>query len=142
MRSTISLYRLAERRGVPVERFTLPLCGSMSLCSDGRCCIALDRHTPEGSVEERVHLAHELGHCLTGSFYNRYSPYDLRLRHENRADRWAVRKLITPRELDAAVAQGHTELWDLAEHFGVTEDLMRKAVCLYPHGNLAAELYF
>ena len=44
--------------------------------------------------------------------------------------------------LDDAIAQGHTELWDLADYFGVTEDFMRKAVCWYVHGNLASELYF
>ncbi len=29
-----------------------------------------------------------------------------------------------------------------ADRFGVTEDFIRKAVCLYVHGNLATELYF
>ena len=45
-------------------------------------------------------------------------------------------------DLDDAVAQGCTELWELAERFGVTEDFVKKAVCLYVHGNLATELYF
>ena len=31
---------------------------------------------------------------------------------------------------------------ELAEHFQVSEEFIRKAVCLYTHGNLAAELYF
>ena len=30
----------------------------------------------------------------------------------------------------------------LAERFGVTEQFMKKAVCLYVHGNPSAELYF
>lgn len=45
-------------------------------------------------------------------------------------------------DLDEAVAEGHTELWDLAEYFGVTEDFVKKAVCWYTYGNLATELYF
>jgi len=40
------------------------------------------------------------------------------------------------------VALGCTDLWMLAEHFGVTEGFMRKVVCWYTHGNLAADLYF
>jgi len=40
------------------------------------------------------------------------------------------------------VAEGCTELWQLADRFGVTEDFVKKAVCLYVHGNLATELYF
>ena len=43
---------------------------------------------------------------------------------------------------DQAVAEGCTELWELAERFDVTEEFVRKAVCLYVHGNLATELYF
>ena len=45
-------------------------------------------------------------------------------------------------DLDEAVAEGCTEVWELAERFGVTEDFVKKVVCLYVHGNLAAELYF
>lgn len=102
----------------------------------------LDDGAADGGAQERVHLSHELGHCLTGSFYSVYTAVDCRQRHENRADKWAVRKLIPVEQLDDAVAEGCTELWELADRFGVTEDLMRKAVCLYVHGNLAAELYF
>ena len=44
--------------------------------------------------------------------------------------------------VDDAIADGCTELWELAERFGVTEDFIRKAVCCYVHGNLATDLYF
>ena len=35
-------------------------------------------------------LAHELGHCCTGSFYNQWATADCRRRHENVADKWAI----------------------------------------------------
>ena len=137
------LYDYAAASGIAVFDFSLPENGSVSIIDDsGSCYIGIDASVIDGDVLERVHLGHELGHCATGSFYNRYSPYDLRQRHENRADKWAIRKLIPAAELDDAVAAGHTQLWDLAEYFGVTEAFMRKAVSLYTHGNLAADLYF
>ena len=49
---------------------------------------------------------------------------------------------ISEDDLDEAVADGYTDIYSLAEHFGVPEDFMRKAVCWYTHGNLATELYF
>ncbi len=67
---------------------------------------------------------------------------DSRRRHENRADKWAVTTLISVEELDNAIAQGCTEVWELAEYFQVTEAFIRKALCWYVHGNMAAELYF
>lgn len=141
MKSTLELHRLAEAEGIPVVRFALPENGSLSIQDgQGRCYIAMDELDTE--AQRKVHLAHELGHCLTGSFYNRYAPRDLRQRHEHRADKWAIGQLIPPGELDEAVAMGYTDLWALAEHFGVTEGFMRKTVCWYTHGNLSAELYF
>ena len=137
------LYDRAEAEGIEVFDFSLPENGSVSLMDeDGSCTIGMDPAVLDGNVLERVHLGHELGHCLTGSFYNRHSPFDLRRRHENRADKWAISQLGTEGALDDAVASGCCEIWCLAERFGVTEQFMKKAVCWYVHGNVAAELYF
>ena len=141
MTQVLSLYQEAEARRIPLFLRALPQTGSLSLLSaSGQCYIALDPSLSD--TQQRVRLAHELGHCETGSFYNRYSPYDLRERCEHRADRAASERLIPEQELDEAVALGNTQLWQLADWFGVDEPFMRKAVCLYTHGNLATELYF
>lgn len=91
----------------------------------------MDPFRIETAAQERVHLAHELGHCETGAFYNVYSPLDIREKQENRADCWAVRKLIPPEELERAVNSGLCEIWELAEYFDVTEDFIRKAADIY-----------
>ena len=138
-----ALYGLAKEREIAVLQYPMPENGSMSVMLEtGTCWIGMDPGVQDGGTEELVHLAHELGHCVTGSFYNRYAAIDHRQRHENRADKWAIRKLIPKSALDDAVASGCTELWARAEYFDVTEQFMRKAVCLYTHGNLATELYF
>ena len=137
------LYDLARQQNIEVIPFPLPENKSMSLMSEcGACLIGMDPSIQNGGAEERVHLGHELGHCITGSFYNIYAALDCRQRHENRADKWAVRQIISVEELDTAIAAGYTEIWQLAEYFDVTEQFMRKAVCLYVHGNVATELYF
>lgn len=137
------LYAFAQQQNIEILSFPLPENGSMSVMLDsGQCYVGLDSSVLDGGVQERVHLSHELGHCATGSFYNIHAAIDCRQRHENRADKWAVTALIPLDALDDAVAQGCTEVWELAEHFGVTEAFMRKALCWYVHGNLAAELYF
>lgn len=143
MKSLEEFYRIAEEQNIAVDRFKLSSREALSLMDlDGQCFIALDPSKIQSEADERAKLAHELGHCVTGSFYNRYSNFDCRQRHENRADKWAIRQLITPEELDQAVASGYTEVWDLADYFGVTEQFVKKAICLYTHGNVAEELYF
>lgn len=138
-----ALYDYAKQQNIEVLQFPMKDNGSMSIMTDdGSCYIGLDQTIQDGGAQERVHLSHELGHCSTGSFYSIHTAVDCRQRHENRADKWAVKKLIPVDELDAAVANGCTEIWELAEHFGVTEQFMQKAVCYYVHGNLATELCF
>ena len=138
-----SLYAIAQEQNIEVLEFDLKETESMSIMLDsGACFVGIDGSVRDNGVQERVHLAHELGHCITGSFYNRFATIDHRQRHENVANKWAVEQLIPMDDLDQAIADGCTELWDLADRFGVTEDFVRKAVCWYVHGNLATELYF
>lgn len=139
----LALYDLAKQQNIEVIQYPMSINGSMSIMlEDGSCYIGIDESVQDGGVQERVHLSHEIGHCATGSFYNIHAAIDHRQRHENRADKWAIQQLITVDDLDEAVAQGYTEIWELAEHFGVTEDFVKKAVCYYVHGNVATELYF
>ena len=137
------LYRIAEEENIEVDCFDLKKREALSLIDDdGRCFIAIDPFQLRSVNDERTKLAHELGHCITGSFYNKHAAVDCRQRHENRADKWAVKTLIPLEDLDDAISAGYTQLWELAEHFGVTEQFVQKAVCYYAHGNLATELYF
>ena len=137
------LYELAEQENIPVLSFRLPRTLSMSVMDeDGSCCVGMDPSVRDGCAGERVHLSHELGHCLTGSFYNIHAAADCRQRHENRANKWAVQALIPVDDLDEAIALGCTEVWELADRFQVSEEFIRRTVCWYVHGNMATELYF
>ena len=138
----LDLYVYAELRHIDVDWVPMRRAMSLSVPLKDGYAIALDPWKLGSLSQETVCLAHELGHCETGSFYNQYAALDVRQRHENRADKWAIQHLISVEELDEAVAEGCEDVPALSEHFGVTENLMRKAVCWYTHGNLAAELYF
>ena len=141
--TTAALYDFARQQNIEVIPFPMQENGSMSIQTEqGACFIGMDESIRDGACQERVHLGHELGHCVTGSFYSIHTAVDCRQRHENKADKWAIQALVPVEELDAAIASGYTEFWELAERFDVTEDFIRKAVCYYVHGNVAAELYF
>lgn len=137
----LDLYAYAERRNIDVDWIPMRRATSLSVPLGDRYAIALDPWKLGSLAQETVCLAHELGHCETGSFYNQYAALDVRQRHENRADKWAIRRLVPEDALDQAVADGYTDLPSLAEHFCVTVPFMRKAVCWYTYGNLAADLY-
>ena len=154
MNDLYRLYHLADENGVTVDGFDLGRRDALSFTDeDGRCYIAIDPFKLESVADEKSKLAHELGHltamfltgvrlghCVTGSFYHQYAACDVRQQHENRADKWAIARLVPKDELDRAVEAGHTEIWDLAELFNVTEPFMRKAAWWYTYGNLAVEI--
>lgn len=137
----LDLYAYAENRNIDVDWIPMRRATSLSVPLGDGYAIALDPWKLGTLAQETVCLAHELGHCETGSFYNRYAALDVRQQHENRADKWAIRRLVPAEELDAAMADGCDTIPALADRFGVTEPFMRKAVCWYAHGNLAVDMY-
>lgn len=118
----MDLYQEAEDNGIEV--YTIPLgVESCAIEEDGQRFIGLDTHI----THEAEHLAHELGHCLYGGFYNRYSPFDVKEKAERRADKWAFRKLCPLSDLK----QAKGNLWDTAEALGVSVEFLTKAVNFY-----------
>lgn len=96
--------------------------------SIGRCHIAMSDELTER--DRTVCLAHELGHCEYGGFYNYHSPFEVRSRAENRANRWAYLKVLPLDEIQVAI-QSNDNLWDLADYFGVTPEFMEKCLKFY-----------
>lgn len=143
MTTLMDLYHIAKQNDIDIDCFKLKKREALSIMyGEGECYIAIDPFQLSSSIDEKVKLGHELGHCMTGSFYNEAATCDIRRKHEHRADKWEIYELVPVNELDEAIADGYTEIWDLAEYFGVTEDFMRKAVCWYTYGNLNTDLYF
>lgn len=136
------LLQKAEEAGITVLYCDIPCNKSISIEDDHGDFVLMDYSLSCSDVSGRVHLAHEIGHSMTGAFYNPYAACDIRKKHENRADKWAIKQLIPREAFQFALDRGISELWELAEYFNVTEDFMKKAACYYMHGNLATELYF
>lgn len=129
--SETSLIEYAEQAGISIYYGEIPLCESMSLYSGGKCYIAIDPFSIKSMADGTVKIGHETGHCITGSFYNRWAACDVREKHEYRADKWAAHYLLPPDKLRQAMEEGHTEPWELAEQLNVTEDFLRRAVYIY-----------
>lgn len=138
-----ALCEFAEEVGIDIDECEMEWAESLSIpLPNGKCAIAIDPSKLVSTAEAKAKLGHELGHCVTGSFYNRYAACDVRQKYENRANKWAIKELIPKDEFDDAVANGYTNIFQLAEYFDVSEDFMRMAVCWYTHGNLKTDLYF
>jgi Zn-dependent peptidase ImmA (M78 family) len=121
----VGLYAKAEQEGIEVDDFQMREVVSASFPENW---IAIDTKRIKTRKEEKVILAHEIGHCETGSFYNVYSPCDIRAKHEYRANKRTYQILVPHDDLIDAVDKGITETWDLAEYFDVPCEFMVKAI--------------
>ncbi len=123
------LYELADRLGVKIDDFRMQEIISASF-PEGY--VAIDKYKVNDYTEEKVIIAHELGHVETGSFYTTgTSNLHIREKCERQADEWAILRTVPKDELDAEMKNGSTTVWELAEHFGITTDAMWKAILYY-----------
>jgi hypothetical protein len=104
--------------------------------------IFLDTERLPTLTEKKTALLHECGHYATGATHELSSRFDLIEKHEYKANKWAARRAVSEEELDQAIADGCTEIWQLAERFEISEDLMKQVICWYTYGNVSTELYF
>lgn len=130
MRTSTDCAVLCDNNSICLEYCSLPKNGSISFQEGDGLYIVMD----EGEMTEaqkKTHLMHEIGHCMTGAFYHPYSPLETRSRCEHKANLWMIHNLLPKQELESAFARGVTEIWELAEHFEVTEDVIRLACYEY-----------
>lgn len=131
MASIADWYYYAETHNIIIDdTFVLDKVEAMSLpLENGLYIIGL--HPSLRGAAYREHLVHEIAHCATDSFYNEKTPCFTRGQCENKALKWQVHKMIPFDMLMRAFKRGHVELWQLAEHFGVSESLVEKAIEIY-----------
>lgn len=140
MKTLQSLYALAKYHKIPVEIFDLPQTESLAIMDEkGNCFIGIDKQSISSEQEELIRIAHELGHCETGAFYNRYSALDIRQKHENRAKHWAYQTLLPAKNIEQAIKQGYVEPWQIAEYTDLPEAFVRDAIVYYRSTNQLKE---
>ena len=134
------LYQYAEDHSIEVDEYPMQRAKSLSVrLPDGNCSVAIDRSRIGNQCEMVVVIGHELGHCSTMSFYSMSASQLEKKRDENRADKWAIKKLVPKDELENLITHGTTEVLEIADYFNVTPEFAYKAMWYYQNGNLAVE---
>lgn len=123
------LYGELEKEKITVVPCQFNRCKSIALAQDK--VVGIDQGRMENRAEEYTTLIHEKGHFDTGAFYTADSPYAVRGQAEQRADRAAILQYIPLEALQQCLDKGIRQRWELAEHFGVTEAFMDKAMGYY-----------
>ena len=135
----LQLYSVADTENIVVEylRLKSPMRGFY--CKEPGCLpyIGLDYSLHSDRRLHRCVLAEELGHHFTTAgqhITKRYYSTQDRLtldKIEYKALRWAANHLIPEDDLLDVIASGLCEIWELAEEFDVTDEMMRFRMRLF-----------
>lgn len=132
-----SFYEFADKSNIPVIPFPLGDLEAMSYMDNkGRSYIGIDPERISSEQDEKMKLAHELGHAAQGAYYNRYAACDVWKKQENKADRWAFEHLVSKKEIHEAIKHGYVENWQLSELFDVPPETMARICHYYKYGNM------
>ena len=133
------LLGIAESENIVVEykRFTSAINGMYLHMPDCQPVIYLSLRLHSNYRLHRCVLAEELGHHFTSSgerVPKKYHSTQDRLsidKCEYKALRWAANHLVPEHDLLDVIASGLCEIWELAEEFDVTEEMMRFRMRLF-----------
>lgn len=137
MEKVFTLYNELHSAGVKCFSWDLDGETAAVIKMDNKYALFIDTNTVNTIPEETVIVAHEMGHIATGTTHCICSPYELIERHEYRANKWAIRRLIPKDELYSYYNQGYTEPWEIAEQINLPESFVSKAMTYYHEQELA-----
>lgn len=115
-------YRIPNNIGATVEM-------------EGSYGIFVDFDKIETLYDEFKCVAHEYGHCISGSTHKLMSKFDLIEKHEYRANKSAILELLPSDKIDEAINAGCKELWEISEYLDMPQDFVEKAINFYKHTN-------
>lgn len=130
------LYDIAENEKIKIYDFELDNANGVFININNTNAIALNYKNIDTSTKEKCVLAEELGHYYYDATYSPFcSDVSFINRQEFRARKWAFKTLISPFKIKNLINNGITSLHEMAEEFGVTEDMLHLACQYYTENN-------
>lgn len=125
------LYKEIQGHGISLYQYDAGEVKSATIELNKQYGIFIDITQFPSLVETKRAMAHEIGHCVTGCTHKVSSSLDLVQKHEYKANSWAVKCFLPFEKIQAAIQDGYTEPWLLAEYFDVPETAIKWALHYY-----------
>lgn len=127
MTTVDTLYKIADENYINIHELKFDEIISVSVPSN----IAIDIKKIDNNIDLIDILSHELGHCITDSFYNPENILDLYEKQEYKANLWKIKQLLPLDEYIKAIAHGITDVRHLAYEYDLRYDFAEKTVEYY-----------
>lgn len=117
--------------GAELHHTALKGLGAVTIQTNGKTAVYADTGDLRTMSALASAEAHECGHVATGTVHSLTADQNTVLRQEYRADRYAAHKFLPVRKIKKAIADGYTELWQMAELFGFDERFISRTIDVY-----------
>ena len=109
-------YNKIDEMGIKMFSYNIPFSKSVTIESNGKYGIFIDYNKIEDSYDEFMVLAHEYGHCVSGSTHSLNSPADLISKHEYIADKTAAFEFLPVKNIINAVNNGCHTIEEISDY--------------------------
>lgn len=121
------IYNKIEADNIKVFPFGVDKLKAVTIETENKYGIFVNHKEIEDANDEFCVLAHEYGHCASGTTHKLNSPYDLIERHEYRADRQSILEFLPIEMMQKALNKGCIHTYEFAEYLDIPEDFVRLA---------------
>lgn len=125
---TSDFYEYCKKNDVDVIPFNRLPADAATIRYQGYYSVGLNFRRMHTVRQVRTAMMHESGHLHTGALHKVDSPFQLVEQSEYRADADSFGRYLPPGEIRAAIQQGYTEPWQLADYFDLDEAYIKKAL--------------
>ena len=128
---TSALYNKMEKENINyINAKLLFTRGAIAHCNN-MTAIVVDDNQVKSCTSENTVLIQELGHYMSGSYYNMNSQYELVDKIEHKADKKAWLEFFPYEKIKELMSNGLTTATDLAEYFDVEPPYMARCLNFY-----------
>lgn len=128
-----TLYDIAEKENIKIYNYNIDNVNGAFINYEDINAIAMNYRNIETEAKEKCVLAEELGHYYYDATYSPFCTDTCLInKQEYRAKKWAMKTLVPFKKL---VEKNSKYIYELADEFGVTEDLITFAYKYYIENN-------
>lgn len=128
-----TLYDIAEKENIKIYDYNIDNVNGAFINYEGINAIAMNYRNIDTEAKEKCVLAEELGHYYYDATYSPLCTDTVLIsKQEYRARKWAIKTLIPLKKL---IEKNSGYIYELADEFGVTEDLITFAYQYYLDNN-------
>lgn len=127
----IDIRNKIEDNGINIFPFGISDVKAVTIEVDNRYGIFVNHNEISNTDEEFCVLAHEYGHCKSGTTHKLNSSFSLICQHEYRADRQSIIDLLPVSKIQEAIQNGSQTLYEIADFVDMPEVFVSKAIQHY-----------